>query len=327
MDVTTDRAIAHWIERSVSFWTARALQQPPVKTGGESENEGHVTWNKRLSDEDVAALRADMRAGFAAAKIHGVRFPMSRLIELTKLSGSFVGNVYHGKRKTTLPTSQTIRDALRKMLDEAPGGDATPRANAIASAEAAEAQQKTQQLDGRNNRRGKKMPESFKQRIRAKYDEDQKMQAPLRARVKAYCAENDITRRAFSRRVGGMTESAISYFLSGKLLRPANLERVRRYLDKHSPADDALIEPKRRGRPPKSAALVHRPEQQPLPFPQTNGLLAVAAAMHPLHRSTLPTSGETRSAGEIARAFLAQKLGGELGIEAIEALLLIAKTT
>jgi len=286
---------------------------------------GGPVWHKRLSDEDVTALRADMRAGFEAAKIHGVKFPMSQLIELTGISASFLGNIYNGKRGSTLPTANTIRDGLKKMLADAPG--AADTANALA-----ESLPPPPMTVSRGKKGPRTMPESFKVRRRATHRALIEAQDPLRVRIKAYCTENDITKRTFARRVGGLSESAISYFLSGKAMRPENFERVKRYLDKRGPSDNelaGLVEPKKRGRPPKSTALVHQPDprQRPLPFSDGGNVIAVAAAMHPLHRSPPTVSGETRSPGDIARAFLAEKLGGAVGIEAIETLLRIARST
>lgn len=268
-------------------------------------------WKKRLSDDDAAALRADMRAGLEAAKIHGVRFPFKTLVDRVEMSQPFIHNIMTGKANGTLPTSVKIRDALRAMLAEAPGGDATTRALAIALAPAT-ADARPALPPGRQRR---SPSEETVTRKRANYEAMLAEQAPVRAQLVAYKQARGLSQRELAREIG-LGESAMSYFFSGKGMKPDRYRKVLRFIARQG---IRAAKPKA----PASTALATRRTAL-----DNNGrVIAVAAAMHPIHRvQPAPVSGPNGTAQQIAKDFVQKLLGGTLGIEAIEALIQIAKT-
>ncbi len=287
------------------------------------ERAGHV-WKKRLSDEDAAALRADMKAAIEAAKIHGMKFPMARLVAHVGMSQPFIYNILTGKANGTLPTSVKIRDALRAMLAEAPGGDATTRAGAIALATSMVPRPALP--PGRL--RASPSPETVSKK-RRNYAALLAEQAPLRERLQAYRVATGLSQRELAKQVG-IGESSMSYFFTGKALKAPAYRKSLRFIERHEPALARLRgkEPalpaaaRKRERAEETAALV----QQRLPFDHARGsVIAVAAAMHPMHRSQ-PAPMHDGTAQQIAKDFVLKLLGGNLGIEAIEALIQIAKT-
>lgn len=73
-------------------------------------------WNKRLTPEQVAELRAELQEFFRAA-------PFGAKQKLSNLSGVKSGNLWTirvGKGGATLPTAQRLRDAMRRIREEPP---------------------------------------------------------------------------------------------------------------------------------------------------------------------------------------------------------------
>ena len=269
-------------------------------------------WKKRLSDEDAAALRAEMKAGLDAAKIHGIQFPMKILLSHVGLSQPFLYNILKGQANGTLPTSVKIRDGLRKMLAEAPGGDATTRAMAI---QLAPATRPAALPPGRQ--RASPSAETV-DRKRRNYEKLLAEQTPLRKRLVAYRMAASLSQRELAKQVG-IGESSMSYFLTGKTLKTPAYRKALRFIDRHEPAAARMRvkEPA-----PSTAMVTHRPELNG--HSHSGNVLAVAATMYPMHRARSAPPG---SAQQIAKDFVDKLLGGKLALEAIEALIQIAKSS
>lgn len=344
-----------------------------------------MVWKKRLSEEDSAALQAEMQAALDAAKASGIRFPTKRLHELTGINKTYLWKLSHGRSKTTLPMSNKIRDGLRAML-KAPapapapevkdrsnrlrdpktdrrsparaqlnaslrGSQAPTRARLIAFMQAhhlgraaiaerskvchetslgyflggAFMRPKNYQklvawLDGQGAPPAPATPaaaapvaaaqqkKKITRPLRTVTNEAlRESQAPMRERLRDHLASHNLAASAFARRAG-VTESVVRSFLSGKYLKKqVHAAKVSVALDKEANGATSIV------------------RQPSLPFPETGSVIAVAARMHSLRIERSPI--EARQEGEGSARTIALSVLNKLSIEAVEALIKIAKSS
>lgn len=337
-----------------------------------------MVWKKRLSEEDSAALQAEMQAALDAAKASGIRFPTKRLHELTGINKTYLWKLTNGQGHTTLPMSNKIRDGLRALL-KAPApqpekvrthgmrdpkterrspsrvqlneslrtSQAPTRARLIAFMQAqhlgraaiAERSKVCHEsslgyfLGGAFMRPknyaklvawldGQGAPPAPPAAAPAAAPQEKKItrplrsatnealraaQAPMRERLRDHLTAHNLAASAFARRAG-VTESVVRSFLNGKYLKKqVHVAKVRVALDREANGATSIV------------------RQPSLPFPETGSVIAVAARMHSLRIERSPI--EVRQEGEGSARTIALSVLNKLSIEAVEALIKIAKSS
>ena len=270
----------------------------------EKEREGiAVGENRLLTADEAKALRAEMVAGFEAGKILKIPRLTGQLLDATGVNQTSFHRLLSGRGGATVETAAKIRASFAKVLNE-PTAHARPEKKPPAVKRSAALTP--------TGRVKKKMSPGFVDALHKRLAKENEKQTPTRERLQEFKTRNGI-KIASVAATTGIGQSALSYFLSGRTLRPTNYQKLVRYLDKRTGAP----------RDPVPAAKTKAIVQQHFPFADANVVSVTATRIRRAdltERQSEPREGGT--AQEIARAFVEK-----IGIEAIEAILAIAKSS